>query len=107
MNTILRSMTDPDTLAVIDILMSDEEWIAAQADPQILRDKIALKTAAEAAKQTDLDELRADKVATALATIASDLSVIDSASNVQVRDMLKRALQREQVIIKALNRLLD
>lgn len=105
MNSIFRSMVDPDTLEAIDIIMPDEEWFASQADPQIIRDKVAAQATAEVAKQADLDELRAGKVAAALAAIAADLSTIDSAANSQVRDMLKRALQREQVIIKALMRL--
>ena len=100
-------MRNPDTGDFLELILSDEEWVSSQIDPQIIRDKIALKTAAEATRQADMNELRTAKVAIALATIASDLNVIDSATNLQVRAMLKGSLQREQLIIKALNRLLD
>lgn len=121
MNEIQRLMIDPDTNTQVILVLSDEEWIASQADPQIIRDKIAVKTAAEAARQTDMSDMRTAKAQAALTVIDGHLSAVDSdlinvdaATAGQVRDMVKRilqrekqALQRERVMIKALMRLLE
>lgn len=126
-NTITRSVNHPDTGAYLEILMSDEEIAPLLSnDPvqqaqgkQTIRDKVTALNAAEAAKQTDLDEIRGGKVTTALAGITTDIGVIDTdvasvntATAAQVRDMLarslareKKALLREQALIKALTRL--
>lgn len=46
----------------------------------------------------------ANQVTAGLAQIATDLAAIDGATNAQVRDMLKRAIQRQERIIKYLRR---
>lgn len=131
-NISRRIINHPDTNEELVLLMSEEDWIAGQANAQVYRDAIAAAVAAETARQTDLDEVRAARVTAALTQVDSDEQLrqtdenaVDSdiagltaqnavptlqrvlAREKRARNREARALIREKLLIKAVNRIVD
>lgn len=125
-NNILRTQENPDKSGEwVEIYMTDEEWAAAyhpvNPDLQIVRDKITQKIADEINRQEDFDQARVTKANAALASIATDFTEVTAdaliapgATAAQIRDIVarllireKKALQREQTLIKVIMRLVE
>lgn len=109
-NEMIRTVTHPDTGTELDLWMSEEEIIPLlSADPvlqaqgkQTIRDKVAALKVVEAAKQTDLNEARGQKVMDAIQSLTDDLAAFDNATAAQRLAMQKRVMQRQLAIMKIL-----
>lgn len=100
-----RLSFDAETGEEVRVYLTDEEQATLDAERTQERLKAQQFEQELAAKLTDLGELAGAKVDAALTANANDLAIIDAATVGQMRDIVKRMLNREQKVLKFLSRL--
>jgi hypothetical protein len=106
-NEMQRLVIDPDTGETLDLFLSEEELVASFSNPQIIRDKLAAKTAVKAKRDIDFGEMRGQKAQDAIDRLDADIKKFDTATAGERLAMQKRMATYLLVIMRILKHQLD